>query len=68
MEITKELCSCMRKFQNEFGDIVPLRELPEGTTEETLIKAIKVSLDNKQNCLPEIFGYAEMEKDSTVII
>ena len=65
MDITKELREHMRSFQKAFGDIVPLRQLPKTVTNEQLIEAIKTSLEQKQNLLPEIFHYADIEKDSS---
>lgn len=68
MEITKELRDYMRKFQNEFGDIVPLREMPEGISSEQIIDAIKTCLEKNENLLPVILGYGELEKDKSIFI
>ena len=64
MNITNELKEYMSEFHKEFGDIIPLRELPPSTTTEEAISAIKLSLEAHENLLPKIFGYGKLEKDS----
>lgn len=67
MEITKELRRYMSGFYKEFGDVVPLRELPASATTEEVINAIKLSLEAHENLLPKIFGYEELEKDPSIL-
>lgn len=58
----------MKRFQKEFNDVVPLRELPASISSEEIIDAIKICLDEKENLLPVILGYEELEKDKSIII
>lgn len=58
----------LKEFKNTFGDIVPLRELPSSVSEVELIEAIKKSIEEKTNYLPEIFGYRLIEADSNKVI
>lgn len=62
IEMTSELIPYLRAFQKEFGDIVPLRELPASVTTEELIEAIKHSIEKKRNLLPSRFGFEELEE------
>ncbi len=68
VDMTNELLTYLRAFQKQFGDIVPLRELPQSVTEEELIEAIKLSIQNNENILPEKFGYGELEKNPDILI
>lgn len=68
VEMTNELLNCLKAFQKEFSDIVPLRELPASTTTNQLIEAIKSSIKRKENILPEIFGFGSLENNSDVLI
>jgi hypothetical protein len=68
VEITDELLAYLRVFQKEFGDIVPLRELPVSVTTEELIEAIKISIEKKENVLPSKFGFEELEKNPDILI
>lgn len=68
VEITNELVVYMSKFKDTFSDIVPLRELPQTTSAEDIIEAIKKSIDEGQNLLPKIFGYEKLENDKNIII
>ena len=67
-ELTNELLTYLRTFQKEFGDIVPLRELPASVTTEELIEAIKVSIEKKENILPKKFGYEELAANPDILI
>lgn len=58
----------MKEFQTKFGDIVPLRELPDSVTTDQLIDAIKRCIELDENILPEIFGYGVIEIDSSKLI
>lgn len=68
IEMTDELVLYMREFKTTFGDIVPLRELPQMASTEDVIEAIKKSLEAGQNLLPTLFGYEELENDHNIII
>ena len=68
VEMTNKLLTYLRTFQKEFGDIVPLRELPAYVTTEELIEAIKVSIEKKENILPKKFGYEELEANPDIRI
>lgn len=68
VEMTNELLTYLRNFQNEFGDIVPLRELPASITTEELIEAIKISIEKKQNILPTKFGFEELENNPDILM
>lgn len=57
MEINKELLEWMDKFEETFGDIVPLMQINRGISNEELIAIIKKSIDENKNMLPEYFGY-----------
>ena len=67
-ELTNELLTYLRTFQKEFGDIVPLRELPASVTTEELIEAIKVSIEKKENILLKKFGYEELAANPDILI
>ena len=66
--MTGDLLTYLRVFQKQFGDIVPLRELPSSVTTGELIEAIKLSIQNNENILPQKFGYGELDKDSEILI
>lgn len=68
VELTDELIGYMRKFQEQFGDIVPLRELPQSITVEQLIEVIKKSLACKENKIAEFFQLEELEKNKNIEI
>ena len=68
MEITNELIKYLKEFKDTFGDIVPLRELPSSVSEVELIEAIKKSIEEKTNYLPEVFGYGLSDTDQDKII
>lgn len=68
VEMTNELLTYLRNFQNEFGDIVPLRELPASITTEELIEAIKISIEKKQNILPTKFGFEDLENNPDILM
>ena len=66
--MTNELLTYLRAFQKEFGDIVPLRELPAFVTTEELIEAIKISIEKKENILPSKFRFEELENNPDILI
>lgn len=68
VEMTNELLTYLKAFQKEFGDIIPLRELPSSVTTEELIEAIMISIEKKENILPSKFGFEELENNSDILI
>lgn len=68
VEMTNELLTYLKAFQKEFGDIVPLRELPSSVTTEELVEAIMISIEKKENILPSKFGFEELENNSDILI
>lgn len=68
VEMTVELITLLREFQKEFGDIVPLRELPASVTTEELVDAIKSSIENRDNIVAKKFGYKKIDNDPNIII
>lgn len=68
VEMTGELITLLREFQKEFGDIVPLRELPASVTTKELVDAIKSSIENKDNIVAKKFGYKKIDNDPNIII
>ena len=68
MEMTQELIKYLKEFKDTFGDVVPLRELPSSVSEVELIEAIKKSIEEKNNYLPEVFGYGLLDADPDKII
>lgn len=68
VEMTGELITLLREFQKEFGDIVPLRELPASVTTEELVDAIKSSVENRDNIVAKKFGYKKIDNDPNIII
>lgn len=65
--VNEELIFAMRKFKEEFGDIVPLREIPAGVSVGELICAIYDSVEQKTNLLPDRFGFGELENNKNVL-
>ena len=57
IKFTDELKEYMVKYKEQFDDIVPLRQISNAVTNEQLISAIKKSIEEDKNLLPEIFGY-----------
>ena len=57
MTLTNELMDLTDKFEEQFDDVVPLRQITGVTTEE-LIASIQKCLNDNVNYLPEIYGYA----------
>mgnify|MGYP003495969698 CR=1 FL=1 len=49
IEINNELITAMRRFKEMFGEIVPLRELPQNVTNEDLIAAINDSIEQNRD-------------------
>ena len=68
IEMNNELITAMRRFQEVFGDIVPLRELPQNVSNEDLIAAINDSIEQNRDLLPERFGFEELEKNKNILI
>ena len=68
IEMNNELIDAMRKFKEVFGDIVPLRELPQCTTNEEVIIAINESIKKQVNILPVCFGYKRLEEKKNILI
>ena len=68
VEMTNELILYLRAFQDEFGNIVPLRELPATVTTEEVIEAIKDSLERKENMLTKRFGFDQLDNNPNILI
>ena len=68
VDMTNDLLTHLRAFQKHFGDIVPLRELPQSVTTEALIDAIKLSIEKNKNILPQRFGYDKLYNNPDIII
>lgn len=68
IELNDELTNAMKLFNKKLGEVVPLREIPPGVTNDELMDAINYSILNKHNILPERFGYGELDKKSDIII
>lgn len=67
IELTKELMESMDQFKMTFGDIVPLREIPQTATAEQVISAIRKSIEEKQDLLSQIFGFQKLEDDPNIL-
>lgn len=67
MKITKQLLTEAKKFYKKFGNVVPLRELPETTTTEEVVDVIRESLTTGENLFPERFGLHEVETSQNII-
>ena len=61
IEMNNELITAMRRFKEVFGDIVPLRELPQDISNEDLIAAINDSIEQNCDLLHKRFGFKELE-------
>ena len=68
IEVNNELITAMRRFQEVFGDIVPLRELPQVVSNEDLIAAISDSIEQNCDLLPERFGFEELENNKNILM
>lgn len=68
IEINNELVSAMRKFEEVFGDVVPLRELPQNISNEEIISVINESIEKKVNKLPTLFDYKKLEKNKNILV
>ena len=68
IEINSDMITAIRKFKEVFGDIVPLRELPQDISNEDLIAAINDSIEQNRNCLPERFGFKELESNKNILM
>ena len=49
IEMNSQLIETMKKFKETFGDIVPLREIQQGTDNEMLIAVIEESITQNKN-------------------
>ena len=67
-EMTNELVIWLRKFQKEFGDIVPLREIPASMSTDELIEIVKLSIEKKENLIPAKLGLDNLEKNQNIDI
>mgnify|MGYP000865342801 FL=1 len=68
IEMNNELVTAMRRFKEAFGDIVPLRELPQDISNEDLIAAINDSIEQNCDLLPERFGFKELESNKNILM
>lgn len=68
INITEDLLIKLKEFEKHFGDIVPLRELPQTITNEELIDAINISIEQNENILPRKFSYDELDNNSDILI
>lgn len=68
LEMNNELNAAMRRFKEVFGDIVPLRELPQDISNEALIAAINDSIEQNCDLLSERFGFKELESNSHILM
>lgn len=68
IEMNNELITAMRRFKEVFGDIVPLRELPQDISNEDLIAAINDSIEQNCDLLPERFGFKEFESNKNILM
>ena len=68
IEMNNELITAMRRFKEVFGDIVPLRELPQDISNEDLIAAINDSIEQNCDLLPERFGFKELESNENILM
>lgn len=58
IEFNDELKEYMLLFKKTFNDVVPLRQISTAVTNEQLIDAIKQSIEQNKNLLPQIFGFS----------
>jgi hypothetical protein len=68
IEMNNELITAMRRFQEMFGDIVPLLELPQDVSNENLIAAINDSIEQNCDLMPERFGFKELESNKNILM
>lgn len=68
IEMNNELITAMRKFKEVFGDIVPLRELPQDIANGDLIAAINDSIEQNCDLLSERFGFKELESNKNILM
>lgn len=68
IEMNNELITAMRKFKEVFGDVVPLREIPQDISNEDLIAAINDSIEQDYDLLPERFGFKELESNKNILM
>ena len=61
IEMNEELIKWFGLFKKQFDDIVPMRQISGGVTNEQLIDAIRKSIESNANLLPDIFGYGDMQ-------
>lgn len=68
IEVNNKLITAMQRFKEVFGEIVPLRELPQNVSNEDLIAAINDSIEKNCDLLPERFGFEELEKNKNILM
>lgn len=68
MEVNDELITAMRRFKEVFGEIVPLRELPQNISNEDLIAVINDSIEQNCDLLPERFSFKELESNKNILM
>ena len=68
IEMNNELITAMRRFKEVFGDIVPLRELPQDISNEDLIAAINDYIEQNCDLLHERFGFKELESNKNILM
>ena len=68
MIITQELCDAIKRFQAEFGDIVPMIEIPPDVDNEELIGDIDSAIETHNNFLPGKYKYAELDENPDITI
>ena len=68
VEMNEEIITAMRKFKAVFGDIVPLREIPQDISNEDLISAINDSIKQNCNLLPERLGFKALESNKNILM
>ena len=65
-DVTKNLYAKMKEYDNQFGDIVPLMEIPGDMTEEKLIEKIDLAISEKKKIIefiPEMKNFYDEEKN-----
>ena len=65
MKLTNELMDMIDKFEEQFEDVVPLRQISQSVTAEELIESIQRCLKDNTNYLPELYGYANDDGKKT---
>jgi hypothetical protein len=57
--LNDEIKQWIKKFEEKFDDIVPIRQISGLTTNKQIIDAIEKSIKENQNLLPTIFNYKD---------